>query len=917
MSLELDMIEKRDYLKQSSDNMFLYGWLDINDEEYNELMAKSKELLSSDNIFSYNSESKDVVITLSLVEYARRVYTDDEDLFISFLNELDISSSLLDLKLLQKLVFKHLKQHAHVIETEKSKRYRDSILMQNFILNCNADKIFEFLVEVYFRELKENINHRHVTTFFLKLYHAFRDYILNEEDNDISSEKMTGIIQTVPNYFIHAYYNSPEFVTTILREWLTYIHALNFNIVPVFKKNKYTAIFKNKYTDIKREILIREQGKARETHKNVHAHKYLELNERGLIINIPSYHIYEYENRSYKVNIYNNEKLINSHHLEVIHTEIGYATENKKFLINKLSTDLRYEVYENDKIIYDSKDFFVRDFYLFNDKERLVSINQLKLDNSFTIVTPYEIETIKDGNEEREFRDGCNLYTSLLEEDTEVVVNDYLINAKGINFDTGFLKDDLFSHVKLMIDKQEIQLIKSFSNFYLKLHRDEYISDFILEINNSEKFDLDKLYNAEVIEEAGEAVVVKVDIKKIIRMLRIEFNNTNVYEVGLRKKGATIWTYHGLFMPIGRLDYKFDKQLYTKEKHATLLELQSPLIEEEFHPLTHPTNTEGTFVFPLDQKSKLIFQLPSILSKAGSEDEEIWVEDFKETSIRTQGLANHPIWQVEAGGPITPLKLGVIEKRGGYKEFNLENFNKLSSPSKTLYINVKGEKFSIFKVTNQPKIKSLLTIPDGKDLIVKCNYVGPKNLKIRYERYNEPDKLMTLSLSDEVMFPGVLTDYHKYTLSIIREKKYFSNSVDIVESRSEYYGDFLIIESKQKNLKIDSVICDEDRYEIKNLYVRFTWISQSDIYIAKMYHMAVDHVSGNIKVKYYDYINPVRMEMLYSDEEYITFRGQDTNQEALILDKETGFLNTYYNLRDYSRYLIIDEIILRKDECLV
>ena len=84
-----------------------------------------------------------------------------------------------------------------------------------------------------------------------------------------------------------------------------------------------------------------------------------------------------------------------------------------------------------------------------------------------------------------------------------------------------------------------------------------------------------------------------------------------------------------------------------------------------------------------------------------------------------------------------------------------------------------------------------------------------------------------------------------------------------------------------------------------------------------MYHMAVDHVSGNIKVKYYDYINPVRMEMLYSDEEYITFRGQDTNQEALILDKETGFLNTYYNLRDYSRYLIIDEIILRKDECLV
>lgn len=908
--------------KEESDGMFLFSWIDFDEENYVELINLASNILEKKSNILLRKKEKEYILALALSKFALLEYQEidkkeNKDLYYQFLFRINYSSN--NIMEFKERIFRTFEEESNVIEyidinrKTKNRRFVDTALMQNVVNNYSVEKILKIVVRMYFKNLKENINYRHVIKFIEAFYVATRAFIKNDRKYNDETLSFTYYFQQLPISFLYAFYYSPEKVKEVLMDWFSYIHAINCNEKPVYKKNSHTLLFKNNeelaiiHRIIKSEQLIYRNNNS--FRKQIGTNK-IELYSNKIHLKIAPYLINYNNEDKYLLRVYVDKSLERIIPLEVIEEESQYYTESKTIIL-PLSHDIQYLIVNKNETIYDSRNNYVRDFYLFNHNGHLCSVNELKDNRLFTVISKNTINSVGDTlNDSHKIINDLNVFETFLDDQKEVVINNYRINNIKTHYDNGIDPIEIYENVVAQIENIEYKAIKSFNSFHIKISKQQYISDFRININEKH-FDLKDLNKFNIVTQKGEDIVVSVNLQKLLRLIDLEISNLELISIQLIEKGKEIIQFSENYILIEEMSFRFDKDNYTNEKHAIMEEFSTKNNVLKINtPQKHPTNNRGIFSINTNN-IKLIFTLPTVMiNNETIYSHEIWHEDINIESIATKGFLNDPLWKFGVGLGKRIIRLGKNSIKDGFTYYNLTNIEKLTSIHELFLVNGENE-LSILKIIQDPVIKEIQPFFQDDKLIVRTDFIGPKNLIIRF---SIPELNINLSkkLEDTVIFEDVPSGYFGYELVIMMLKKKLIGKHTEIELHSEKFikGDVLIIDSKKNGIKFNQIFSDEEVYELNNFYIRLFKKINNKEYLGYAFHNKL--YNNERKEVYYDIINPVKITSLYSDEDIHSFQICDKDGEVLMYDKQTKFINLDSRSRDYERYCIVDEIIMTK-----
>lgn len=909
-------------IKEESHGMFLFSWIEFDDDYYLELINLASDILAKNPNILLMKKEKEYILALALTKFALLEYQEidkkeNEDLYFQFLHRVNYSTN--NIMEFKERIFKTFEEETNVIEyidinrKTKNRRFVDTALMQNVVNNYSIEKILKIVVMMYFKNLKENMNYRHVLNFIKSFYVATRAFIMNDRKSNDQTLSYTYYFQQLPISFLYAFYYSPEKVKEVLMDWFSYIHAINCNETPVYKKNPHTLLFKNnEELAIIHRIIRSEKSLHRKNNsfrKQIGTNN-IELHSNKIYLKIAPYLINYKNEDKYLLRVYVDKKLERTIPLDVIEEDSQYYTENKTIIL-PLSHNIQYFIVNKDETIYDSKNNYVREYYLFNHNGHLCTVKELKDNRLFTVISKNIINSVGDKtNDSHKTINDLNIFETFMGDQKEVVINNYRINNIKTHYDNGIDPTELYENVLAQIENKEYKAIKSFNSFYIKISKQQYISDFRININEKH-YDLKDLNKFNIVSQKGEEIVVSIDLQKVLRLIDMEISNFELISIQLIEKGKEIIPFSENYVLIEEMSFRFDKDNYTNEKHVILEEFSTKNnILKINTPQKHPTNNRGIFSINT-HNIKLIFTLPTVkINEKTIYPYEIWHEDFKIENLATKGFLTNPLWKFEVSQEKAIIRLGKDSIHDGFTYYNLSNLEKLTSIHELILVNGDKES-SILKIVHDPVIKGLQPIFQNDNLVVRTDFIGPKNLIIRF---SIPELNINISkkLDDTVVFEGVQSGYFAYQLEIILLKKKLIGKPTEIILHSEKFnkGDSLIIDSKKSGIKFNQIFSDEEVYELNNFYIKLFKKLNEEEYLGHAFHNKL--FNNERKEVYYDTINPVKLTSLYSDEDIQSFQVCDKDGEVLMYDKQTRFINLDTRTRDYERYCIVDEIIISK-----
>lgn len=917
-----NLISESKKIKEESNGMFLFSWIDFDEDNYIELINLSSDILAKKSNISLLKKEQEYILALALSKFALLEYQEtdkkeNEDLYYQFLHK--VNYSLNNIMEFKERIFKTFEEESNVIEyidnnrKTKNRRFVDTALMQNVVNNYSVEKILKIVVRMYFKNLKENMNYRHVLNFIKSFYMANRSFIKNDRKYNDDTLSYTYYFQQLPISFLYAFYYSPEKVKEVLMDWFSYIHAINCNEIPVYKKNAHTLLFKNKeglakiHRTIKSEQLLHRKNNS--FRKQIGTNS-IELYSNKIYLKIAPYLINYKNEDKYLLRVYVDKKLERTIPLDVIEEDSQYYTENKMIIL-PLSHDIQYCIVNKNETIYDSKNNYVRDFYLFNHNGHLCTTKELKENRLFTVISKNIINSVGDTtNDSHKFINDLNVFETFMDDQKEVVINNYRINNIKTHYENGIDPTELYENVFAQIENKEYKAIKSFNSFYIKILKHQYISDFRIKINKKH-YDLKDLNKFNIVSQKGEEIVVSINLQKVLRLIDMKISNFELVSIQLIEKGKEIIPFSENYILLEDMSFRFDKENYTNEKHAILEDFSTKNnILKINTPQKHPTNKRGIFSINTND-IKLIFTLPIVkINEETIYPYEIWHEDFRIESLATKGFLTNPLWKFGVNEEKAIIRLGKDSLDDGFTYYNLSNLEKLTSIHELILVN-KDKELSILKIVHDPVIKGLQPFFSEGKLFVRTDFIGPKNLIIRLS-IPELNINIIKKLETTVIFEDIPNGYFKYELEVVMLKKKLIGKPTEVQLHSESFikGDSLIIDSKKNGLKFNQIFSDEEVYELNNFYIKLFKKLNEEEYLGHAFHNKL--FNNERKEVYYDTINPVKITSLYSDEDIQSFQICDKDGEVLMYDKQTSFINLDSRTRDYERYCIVDEIIISK-----
>jgi len=477
----------------------LLGSIEISEDEYQQLKILSSDFIEYDNLQSRSKKA--TIITLALIHFAIREYENGQ-----FWNE-----AAEKLNCDRRKIEREGKAAIERFLTEKNlyfhvgnmnKGYVTTILTHAIIPNSSLPKFFDFLHEIYFKDLEEDYHDKEVEELLQYMLRLFTK-CLDDEDLSfiVQGSKMTVARQQLPKSFRLAYVKSPSIVLPIMERLLIYIHQKNYGEYIEFLVEDRFDVFFSKLSNNTTNIVHRKRKVYTVSgyQKKFHTAQYLyEKNDLTLVLPrqiIESEHV---ANELY-VEILFGEEIRFVEELILTKSRIFFKTEQTIINLPEFHHEISYRIVSGNNIIYDSKQSLFREFIIV-DTDGCEKHPKNLSDETIRVIALQDTEIETDDAEKIiNYSSNYKVVTLFLNEDTLIYINDKALTTNIASISTGI--DDVFKYNGVTIDylDQKYTIHKKNPKINLRIQYGKNINNYTVSINDK-NFSLDNASNYEILD---------------------------------------------------------------------------------------------------------------------------------------------------------------------------------------------------------------------------------------------------------------------------------------------------------------------------------------------------------------------------------------------------------------------------------
>ena len=154
---------------------------------------------------------------------------------------------------------------------------------------------------------------------------------------------------------------------------------------------------------------------------------------------------------------------------------------------------------------------------------------------------------------------------------------------------------------------------------------------------------------------------------------------------------------------------------------------------------------------------------------------------------------------------------------------------------------------------------------------------------------------------------------HEIEIYQLNEDDFFGGDAErnVLAHESFIVGDPVIVCTKNKLLKGKHCISEDDKYELSNFYLKDIRFSRKrGLYEATGMYFIRDKYTGKEREWYFTNHNPFILKPIYVGSDKLTFEILDKDEDGLIYDVKTKYVNPREEEHNVLRYKLIDTVEL-------
>ena len=377
-------------------NEFLIGLIEVDEASFSELLDFAAALINKETYVL--REEKSAIISIALVLFAIREFQNGQ-FWSEFATRLDLNEAVA-MKIGKKSFEEFCeKNNLYFHVGNKNKGYVTSILTHAILPNASMAKFFEFLQDLYFRDLEEDYIDAQVEELIQYMRRLFTKYL---EDDDISlivqGSKMTIANQQLPKAFRIAFVKAASIVAPIIERLLFYLNQSNYSeVVEYLENDRFDKNFEHNIYIVKERIskLSKKKHGAERTKKFQNAQYYYDHGK--LYLQIPKQIIdSDYVEYDIFLEIVDNKSVIHKEKVLLTKSRLFFKTEQVMVCLPSFYSKLSFRLVNGNETIYSSGDVLHREFIIFDLEGNEISPKRLT-DDTVKVITYAECEVFVTG----------------------------------------------------------------------------------------------------------------------------------------------------------------------------------------------------------------------------------------------------------------------------------------------------------------------------------------------------------------------------------------------------------------------------------------------------------------------------------------------------------------------------------------
>lgn len=817
---------------------FLIGLIDVDESSYSDFMDFTVALINKET-YALRDE-KAAIISTALVLFAINEFQNGQ-FWSEFATRLDLDE--VEVMKIGRRSFEYFckKNGLYFHVGNKNKGYVTSILTHAILPNASMKKFFEFLQDLYFRDLEEDYIDAEVEEFIQYMHRLFTKYL---EDDDISlivqGSKMTIANQHLPKSFRIAFTKSSSVVTPIIERLLYYINQSNYgDVIEYLENDRFDINFKYySYTTKDRSNnLYKKKHDVEQIKKFQNAQYYYELGK--LFLQIPKQIIdSDYIENDIYLEVIDDKSVIYREKVLLTKSRLFFKSEQVVICLPNFHSKLSFRLVSGYEIIYSSGDALHREFIIFALDGNEIRPKQLT-DDTVKVITYAGCEVLSDDAQiDVSYTANYRISTIFLNEESILIIGD-----KALSTNVAAIKNEICSRTKYCgvavkdALNNHFDVYSDIPEIRLRIPYRKEIDDFIISINNKNytlsdiaDFEINLIHDGS----GDELGVIELD-KQIIA-------ENNPAKIIIREKGSNRILIEERIFILRSLQYKFEQEYYYKEKVAEIIKLEAKEIQfmnEIVLPIKVNIRISNYFKteFRLDTTIYQMFiEVPILSWRLGNLKSEtnryddIWWEEVDEQNLYIKypnRFSSHLHVITETSFEKIPGK----KTRDEYR-YSLEYlFQTTNREPITFGVLLGGKEVRITELHFKPFIRAFsVAYYDRNNLVqglyAQWNNIGGKDLHVDiiYSPTCKVIKQYIVNDNEHLMDQNIELNYGEHEIKIYEmiEDDFFGIGIEkrILLHEKFIAGDPVIVCTKNKILKGLYCISDDKKYDLSNFYLK-------------------------------------------------------------------------------------------------
>lgn len=810
--------------------------------------------------------------------------------------------------------------------TSERNMYRDTLLIHALLPQYMVERLYDLLEDIYYKDLEEDYIEIEVEELFNYLSNVFRHYIdMDDMTFTIQGKKMTIANQQLPKAFRIAWIQSPEIIKSLFKRVMGDIDAAHYaKEVCYHDEDRFDRAFemwrlkpREHSSSTRGPRYLKIRGKKKFTKAQY------QLEEGILNLLIPRQVVdVEHIGVSIQLELYNEKGIVGYYPLEVS-GRICFKTEEVKIELGKFENLLAYRICAGKTVLYDSHNLLHRDYLLFDESGEEITGKQVGEEKIQVVTSVYDTVETDDVDTFKEEKQGYIIHTMYLNENSYVYIGDKVLTTSSANENTSLQPKLKYSAAYIEHEGDTYSIYFKRPKLKVRLPYKRAVEDIIVSIN-------DKHYN---LIEVGEVEVRKLFDGSGDHIVTVYMHPQimvvgSLYNLIVRIKGTNRKLLEERFVIIEDFKCVFEKQLYYEEQEVTLCNIEGKNLVSvgiDTFPCTFSTPKDGIKKLIVEvgrKRYELYIRIPKLEWRLGNKcsgdlnSQFIWYEDLEDAK---QLIVKTPIKPTMAL-LITDERMYKLEGKSTSEGYSYGIYNELQTNTRgriTLGLMYEGEQYPVTNIYYQPAIEAFdIRYYIYSDILkgLQCfwNFLGKGDVwvDIVYCKTNQLIKTYHVTNGKPLYDPDVELYFGKHQVTIYQlvEDEFFDEEAEkvILLDQSFIVGDVFLNYTNKKTLKITRCLGDDDGiYGVPNFYLKHIAYDRKSRQYTGEGCFETSGYTGN-KLLYMTHYNPLYIEVI--DMENLRLRIVDRNREALIYDKQTGYINPKEEPNRYDRYVLIEEV---------